>query len=189
MTRHALLLCATLLAAAGCGGPDPLRFSVPAAPAAGERVAIRYGTVEIREVSLPAYAASEEIYVRGPDGALAASPELLWSDEPSRAMSLEMARYLAQITGAQVASEPWPFNDRAQAVVEIRVEEMLADAAGLFQLSGQYFVAPDASGGGRSGLFSLSAAYAPEGGAPAIAAARGQAVRDLAALIAREGLR
>jgi uncharacterized lipoprotein YmbA len=156
---------------------------------AAERVGISYRTVEVLQVSLPTYAASEEIYVRGADGALTSSSDLLWADEPSRAVTLELTRYLSQITGAQVAPEPWPFADRAGARVDVRVEDMYAAADGRFIMTGQYFAAPEAEGRDRSGLFSLSAPIAGEGGVAAIAAARGQVVRDLAAEIARRGLR
>lgn len=172
---------------AGCGS-DALRYSVPPAPVASERIGIAYRSVEVLEVSLPTYAASEEIYVRGADGALTSSSDLLWSDDPARAVTLELTRYLAQTTGAQVAPEPWPFSDRAAARVDVRVEDMYA-AGTSFIMTGQFFAAPESGGRDRSGLFSLSAPIAEDGGAAAIAAARGQVVRDLASEIARRGLR
>jgi len=180
------LTCLTL--AAACGGNEK-RFAVPSAPIEMGTIRIAHGTVEVLEVSLPSYAADPEIAVRGPDGAVELSNSLLWADEPTRAVTLELTRYLGQATGARVASEPWPFYDPAQARVEVRVEEMLAEGATLFRMSGQYFVAPQNGGRDRSGLFSITAPIAPDGGAPAIAAARGAVVRDLALKIAREGLR
>ncbi|OWU86389.1 hypothetical protein ATO6_06110 [Oceanicola sp. 22II-s10i] len=170
-----------------CGGKSEL-YSVPAAPVETSRIGISFRSVEVRQVSLPTYAAGDEIHVRGKGGALTSSG-MLWSDEPARAVSLELARYLSQMTGARVAPEPWPFVDRAAATVDVRVEEMFADGETLFLMSGQYFVAPDNGGRDRSGLFSLSAPITPGGGAAAIAAARGEVVRDLARLIAQKGLR
>jgi len=143
----------------------------------------------VLQVSLPSYAASDEIYVRGADGALTSSSGLLWSDDPSRAVTLELSRYLALTTGAQVAPEPWPFADRASARVDVRVEEMYAEGETRFVMAGQFFAAPENGGRDRSGLFALSAPIAGGGGTAAIAAARGQVVRDLAAEIARKGLR
>lgn len=193
MTPHAPLVKMALTLAAltilsACGG-ETLRYSVPAAPVTEKKIAIAYRSVELLAVSLPAYAASEQIHVRGEGGALLASSELLWSDDPSRAVTLELGRYLSQMTGARVAPEPWPFADRASVRVDVRVEEMLADGDTLFLMSGQYFVAPDTGGRDRSGLFSISAPIATGGGAAAIAAARGEVVRDLARKIARDGLR
>ena len=187
MTFRPAFLIVFLLAA--CGGGTVERFAVPApAEAALPKLSSRYGSIEVRQVSLPTYAASEEIASRDAGGAITADKNLLWADEPARAMTLELARTLGLMTHAQVAAEPWPFLDRASALVDVRVEEMVADADGSFRLSGQYYVAPDSGVGGRSGLFSLSQPVVGEGAA-AIAAARGLAVRALAEQIARKGLR
>ncbi|MDF1856020.1 ABC-type transport auxiliary lipoprotein family protein [Pseudooceanicola sp.] len=183
---HAVLALSLLTA---CSGESSQLYSVPPAVVSGEKMRISYRSVELVEVSLPAYAASEEIHRRGNDGALTAQGGLLWSDAPARAVTLELARYLAQMTSARVAPEPWPFADRAAVRVDVRVEEMFADGDMLFRMSGQYFVAPDAGGRDRSGLFSLSAPIAPGGGVAAVAAARGEVVRDLARDIAKDGLR
>lgn len=181
----ALTLLATLSA---CGGTVE-RFAVPtpAAEAPMPRIASRYATIEVRQVSLPTYAASEEIASRSATGAITSDKSMLWADEPSRAMTLELARILGQMTRAQVAAEPWPFLDRASALVDVRVEEMVAEADGTFRLTGQYYVAPDSGVGGRSGLFEILAPVTGEGPG-ALASARGAAVRQLAEQIARNGL-
>ncbi|WP_375686997.1 membrane integrity-associated transporter subunit PqiC [Pseudooceanicola sp. LIPI14-2-Ac024] len=185
-----LVLSAGLLA--GCG-ETPVRFAppvpTPGAAATVERVGIAYSSVEVLEVSLPSYANSDEIYVREGDGGLRKKSGVLWTDEPSRAMTLELSRTLSQITGRRVAPEPWPFADRAQARVDVRVEEMFADGDTRFVISGQYFVAPEDGGRDRAGVFTLAAPVATDGGPAALAAARGQVVRELAQLIARQGLR
>ena len=181
------LLALTVLLT-GCLASSPeQRFAVPAAPA-GDRIAIAARSVVVRDISLPDYASSQEIYTRGADGALTSDPKLLWADGPVRAMTLELASYLARITGAEVASEPWPFTSDPGAAVEVRVTDMVADTGGQLRLSGQYFVATE-SGRNRGRLFDLSV---PIGGAQTaadIAAARGQIVRDLARIIAAEALR
>ncbi|MGR3550827.1 PqiC family protein [Pseudooceanicola sp.] len=189
MTLRAAILLTFTAALAGCGGTTT-RYAVPSplAEEAAPRIASKYGSLEIREISLPTYASSEEIATRDADGAIVSEKTLLWADEPSRAITLELSRLLGQMTRAQVAAEPWPFLDRAAAQVDVRVEEMLADEIGGFQLSGQYYVAPDSGIGGRSGLFSITVPIVGEG-ARVIAAARGVAVRQLAEQIAREGLR
>lgn len=177
------ILCASVLTA--CGAVDS-RVAIPKLQTE-ERERIAYASVSLREVSLPSYAASEDIYVSGEDGLLSPSEGLLWADDPSRAITLELSRHLAQITGAQVASEPWPFADYAEVEVELRVETMLPGADNVYRLTGQYFIAPE-EGRDRARLFDLAVPIAAPGPA-GIAAARGQAVQDLALDIARNGLR
>lgn len=179
---------ALLFLAACSGGDSAVRYAVPEAEVA-VRARISYASVEVIEVSLPTYASLEEIFVGTADGGLQSSTSLLWADDPTRAVTLELARSLAAITGARVAPEPWPFQEPAAARVDVRVEEMVAMADGVFRLKGQYFVAPrDIDRRERSGAFALVAPWNTEGGAAAIAAARGAVVRDLALQIAKEGL-
>jgi hypothetical protein len=185
MTLRPFLL---VLALAACS-PAPVRFAVPSV-APETRIGISYGTVELREVSLPTYAQNEEISIETLDGGITRQAGLLWADLPARAMTLELGSLLRVITGAQVASEPWPFDSRPQARVEVRVEEMVASQRGNFRLSGQYFVAAlDGSERGRSRSFALSAPLSPDAGPAEIAAARGQVTAMLAEAIARDGLR
>lgn len=189
MTRPLLFLplIATL---AACGGADPTqRFAVPPV-APEERVSIGFSSIEVRDVALPSYAQSDEIFVEGLDGALTSSSELLWADDPGRAATLELARALALITDVPVAPEPWPFDPYPAARVEVRVEEFIARLSGEFRLSGQYFIAAlDGSRRDRARLFSLSVPLPEEAGPAAIAAARSSAMSDLALQIARDGLR
>lgn len=185
--RHSALVLG-LTALAACGGPGPDRFSV-APPEVAQSVRIAYGSVLLRDVSLPAYAASDEIHVRTETGALTSSSELLWSDSPERAVTLGLARDLARLTGARVASEPWPFEMRPAATLEVRMEDLVATTDGSFRATGQYFVGTETGVRERAGLFDLSVPYDPAAGPAAIAAARGQLILDLATLIAREALR
>lgn len=177
-----------LLGACGIGDPT-LLYPVPDAPVAASRVSIAYRSVEIREVSLPSYAASDEIAFETDAGALESSGKALWADAPSRAITLELSRALLQITGAQIAPEPWPFEAFPDARIEVRVEQLLAGADGQLRLSGQYFVANVLDRPERTRLFSLSVPVPPEGGASGFATARGEAVAALARQIATDGLR
>jgi uncharacterized lipoprotein YmbA len=152
------------------------------------RIASSFSSIEVSEVTLPSYAAAEDIYFRDADGAI--SPMgTLWADLPARAITLQLARDLGAITGVTVAPEPWPFRAYAAAKVDVRIEELLATAEGVFHLSGQYFVAPEAGGRATSGSFAIQE---PIEGTPtsasAIASARGRAVSKLAEAIARRGL-
>ena len=144
----------------------------------------------VRRVTLPSYASLSEIFVEGEDGAVVEAKSAIWADEPDRAITLELTRALGQITGAKIASEPWPFDAFPQARVEVRIEDMLARRDGQFVLSGQYFVAAlDGSSRDRAKLFNITAPIASDGGAPAIAQARGETVLSLAREIAKSGLR
>ena len=95
------------LTVAGCGGTPDLYSVTP--PAVTETVRISFRAVEVRDVSLPTYAAADEIAVRDETGKLVTDTGTLWADSPERAVALELAGNLARLSGARVASEPWPF--------------------------------------------------------------------------------
>ncbi|KAA2313453.1 membrane integrity-associated transporter subunit PqiC [Pseudooceanicola sediminis] len=187
--RVPLLSLLAVLSLGACSADKLYTVPTPPAQAAVGRIAIAYASVEVQDVSLPEYASGDAIPMRDDDGSVTASKNLLWADLPTRAVTLELSRYLRQITGAEVAPSPWPFLDRAQVRVDVRVEQMLAEANGSFRLSGQYFVAPETGARGRSALFDLTVPIGGDGGAVAIAAARGQAVLQLAQLMAQSALR
>ncbi|MEP5757990.1 MAG: ABC-type transport auxiliary lipoprotein family protein [Litoreibacter sp.] len=176
-----------LMFVAACGGNSE-RYTVPQ-PVVGETQRISYSSVEVRDISLPSYAASDEIHVESESGALQSSASVLWADTPERAVSLALARNLAEITNAKVANEPWPFQSFPQARVEVRIEEMIATNEGVFRLKGQYFVASTRGTRERSGLFELTTPYDQEAGPNAVAVARGQVILALAREIAVSGLR
>jgi uncharacterized lipoprotein YmbA len=181
-----VLVAVATMSIAACTTSDVRFASTPDEPSA--RIASRYASLEVVKVTLPVYAATEEIFVENEDGAISALGPL-WADDPARAMTLQLARDLAAITGARVAPEPWPFRDIADARVDVRVEEMLAMAAGTYRISGQFFIAPDTAGPDRSGLFSVSVPLPAEATPSQIAAARGTATSSLAEEIVRRGLR
>lgn len=171
----------------GCATGTAERYSVPPAEAS-ERVSIRFGSVEIRDVTLPSYAAADEITQQSAGGVLTSSTTVLWADAPERAIALELTRHLSKITQARVASDPWPFEAFPDATLEVRFEQLLAGSDGAFRATGQFFVAVE-EGRERSGLFALSQPLPAEASPAAIAAARGQIILDLAAFIAKNGLR
>jgi len=176
-----------ILCLAACSGTS-LRYPVPV-PEITEKISIRYGTVEVRDVSLPSYAAAEEIQIQRADGALVSSADVLWADDPSREVSLALSRNLAALTNARVANEPWPFDGFPDARVEVRIEDMIAIETGVFRLSGQYFVAPTSGRGDQSDYFAIAVPYDPAAGVVAIGAARAQALLQLSQTIAQNGLR
>lgn len=182
--KRAFILISAFLAA--CGADD--RFIATPQVAATERIPSRFSSIEVREVSLPAYAASEEIFIQDTSGGLVAS-ELLWADDPTRAVTLALARNLAEITGVRVAPEPWPFDAYPAARVDVRVERFLTAPDGALTLAGQYFVADiDGRGRDRARLFDLSQPLDPSASATAAAEARARLVTALALMIAKDGL-
>lgn len=182
-----LLVLTAIVTLAACGAP-PDRYAVTQ-PTTAQTQRIAFGAVEVRDVSLPAYAAADEITVRAADGRVVSDGRVLWADTPNRAVALELSRHLAQITGARVASDPWPFDAFPDARLDVRFETLIAGTDGQFRAAGQYFVAVPDGRRERSGLFDLAVAFDPAAGPAAIAAARGQIILDLASFIAREGLR
>lgn len=176
-------IAAALALLGACGAPD--RIAVQS-PAVTETLRIGFASVEVKDVSLPSYAAADEIAQQAPDGSLITS-KVLWADAPERAIGLELSRNLVRLTRARIASEPWPFEEDAAATLDVRFGDLVAGTDGVFRASGQYFVGVY-EGRERSGLFELSVQYDPEGGPAAIARARGQIILDLAVYLARDGL-
>ena len=186
MKTHLIAATAALGLLAACGG-NVLRYDLPpTAPA--ERIPVSVGTVEVADVSLPLYAAQEVIFYEDETGALVSNDDLLWADDPERSFTEGLALSLAAQTPARVAAEPWPFFDRADVRVDVRLTRALPGRDGIYRLSGQFFVA-SLSGEQRevARRFDLQARYQTLASA-SIAAAKSQLIDELARLIAREGL-
>lgn len=171
----------------GCTETAADRYLVDS-PEITERQRIGYSSVEIRDVSLPAYAASDEISVQDETGKIVSDGSVLWADTPERAVSLQLTRALTQLTRARIASEPWPFEEFPQARLDVRFETMLPRNDGVYQIEGQYFVSSE-EGRERAGLFDLNVDLPLDAGPAQIAQARGIAIAQLAQLIASKGLR
>ena len=128
--RLTALIALTLTAA--CTGYDT---QVPM-PETGSALRVHplIGSLEVRDVSLPRYAASDEVVFLGDDGGLATVPGILWADTPERAATLALVEDLTQITGARVAAEPWPFSRAPDAQAVVRVSRLHGTANGVFRL-------------------------------------------------------
>jgi hypothetical protein len=184
--RFSVLLLALALAACG---REPLRIAVPPLQAP-DGIAVGFASLEVLEVSLPAYAEGEDIFVQGQGGALSPAAGVSWADDTSRAITLDITRALNDLTRATVAPDPWPYDDPPEARLDIRVEQFAPDLTlGVFVLRGQYFVAAyDGSDRNRARTFTVTAPLPPSAGPAAIAYARSQATLTLARQIAAEGL-
>ena len=125
-----------ILAACGTEGPQYLVESKPTSL----KVRAVVGTVLVRTVSLPTYAADQKIAVQGEGGSVEAQDFGLWADEPERATTLNITRNLNAMTSAKVAPEPWPLPEPPQGVVDIRIETFIATKDNTFRAAGQYFM-------------------------------------------------
>lgn len=136
------LMVLTIAAMAACA---PLAERVALSPVSSSlELRPLVGSAMIRTVSLPTYAASEEIAIGTVDGRIAINEDVLWADEPERAVTLILTRTLRDILNTDVGPDPWPFVGLPDVSVDIRVERMLGSLDGTFQLNGQFFVASEA---------------------------------------------
>lgn len=184
-----ILLPAVSLALTGCLAGEPLRYVVePAAVASSERVRVTARTVSIVEVSLPEYAKDTKLFVEADENALQALRRADWGEEPERAFANTLVRELTQITGAQVATDPWPLGGVPDAEVRVRVSHMVVGNDGTVSLAGHFSVRRDeAVERNRVELFSLrTPSGVAESASPAdVVRAHAAAWRELAAVISR----
>ena len=183
MLRPILAFSALALMAA-CGS-TVTRLNMPAvAPTASVRSNV--GSVMIRTVSLPTYAATEEMALETAPGVITSDGDILAADDPSRSVTLALTQGIGAILDVNVGPDPWPFAGLPDVAVDVRVSDMLGSAVtGQFRLAGQYYVGgdgidyPDQT---RSFAFSVPM-VTPD--IPGAVTAQGVAVAQLAEDIAR----
>ncbi len=193
MTRLLFPLLATA-ALTACSDPEKTGRYLIDPPVSGGRVANVIGSAELRDVSLPEYASGQEVAWQTADGAVRSNPDNLWADNPQRAFTQSLARAISDVSGANVIAEPWPLASPPAKRIEVRVEKALAQADGVYRMTGRYFVSSDGFDGGadRARSFDIAIPFVAEGAAPgsaaetpsAIAAAQSQAIAQLARQIA-----
>ena len=182
--RHALVALCCLAFLAGCSNPLKTGRYLIDPPASGERVPDRLGTVELREVSLPEYASGGEVAWQTTDGAVRLDSKNLWADQPERAFTLSLARAISDLSGATVIAEPWPLAEAPRRKLEVRVEKALAEAGGLYRLTGRYYIADERAGGANHARsFDISVPLGSDHPGD-IAQAQSQAIAQLARQIA-----
>lgn len=130
---------AALLFAAGCGDNSP-RYLLDM-PQPSQQISVRVSSIEVRDVTLPAYAAATEIVQLQDDGAVRPVKKAVWADDPVRSVTQSLARNLDTATNATAAAEPWPLDQPAQVRVDVRIDRMVARPDGQFQIAGQYSIA------------------------------------------------
>lgn len=174
------------LALAACSSPeDTGRFLIDP-PITGGQVANRLGSAELRDVSLPEYASDQEVMWQTADGAVRSNPDNLWADGPQRAFTQSLASQISNISGATVIGEPWPLAEPPKRSIEVRVDKALAQANGIYRLTGRYFVSDKDSGGtNHARSFDISVPISnnqPSTIAAALSQAIGQLARQIATL-------
>lgn len=178
-----LLLTAALAALVACSGPTNRVELTQLSSDVELRASV--SSAVVRSVSLPSYAAAEEISIESPEGLITTDGAVLWADDPERATTLTITRHLNEILNATVGPEPWPFAGIPDVAVEIRVEEMLAGNDGQFTLRGQYFVGGDGIDyPNRARSFAFTAPLVGEG-LNGVALAQSQVILELAEDIAK----
>lgn len=176
-------LTTALAALVACSGPTNRVELTPLSSDLELRAAV--STAVVRSVSLPSYAAAEEISVESPEGLITTDGAVLWADDPERATTLTITRHLNEILSATVGPDPWPFAGIPDVAIEVRVEEMLAGNDGMFTLRGQYFIGGDGIDyPNRARSFAFTAPLVGEG-LNGVALAQSQVTLELAEDIAR----
>ncbi|WP_439155945.1 PqiC family protein [Yoonia sp.] len=182
MLKKLTILAITALVA-GCTPPAD-RLAMPALQSQLQ-LQPRVNSALLRTVSLPTYAAVEEIAVETQTGLIGANQNVFWADDPQRAVTLVLTRNLSDILSIDVGPEPWPFVELADVAVDVRVAQMLAGADGIFRLSGQFYVGGDRIAYRNSTHRFAIAVPMPDQSLGSIADAQARALLKLSEQIAR----
>jgi uncharacterized protein len=181
MSKFCLLL--TILGLTACA-PLPDRLALDSRQSTLQ-LQPRVSSVLVRNLSLPSYAAAEEIPRETTTGLITTSG-ILWADDPQRASTLALSGHLGQILSVDAGAEPWPFLDLPDVVVDIRVSRMIAAADGQFYLTGQAFIGGDGRPF-RNSVIPFDIRHPlPDQSLTSIAAAQSAALLALAETIARQ---
>ncbi len=98
-------------------------------------------SIEVRDVLVPAYAEDSQMQYRGPDGGLVPLPDAQWAAPTGAAITAELARALDLASTASVAADPWPLSDRAAVQLQVRIDRLILNHDGRFEMGGQFAVA------------------------------------------------
>ncbi len=146
--------------------------------------------VGLREVRLPRYAVDERLSILQPDGVALREEYQRWAEDPTRAVSQNLAEALRAASGAAVALEPWASGFEPDRRVEVEFTRLIGAPGGTLEASGVWRVLE-----GRRGReilsepFRLDLAVGPgyEGLMRAHAASLGALAELLAQALARSG--
>ncbi|MFZ3584237.1 PqiC family protein [Loktanella sp. DJP18] len=179
-----ILTLAVLVTVAACSSTIT-RLNMPnVVPTASVRSDV--GSVMIRTVTLPTYAATEEISIETAPGVITTDGDLLAADDPVRGVTLALTQGVSEILDSTVGPDPWPFAGLPDVAVDVQVSEMLGSVVtDTFRLAGQYYVGGDGIDyPDRTYSFDFTVPM-PTADIPGAVAAQGVAVAQLAEEIAR----
>lgn len=169
---------------AACSGPASRLEMAPAQSDLSLRASV--GSAMVRTVSLPTYAAAEELSIETAEGLITSKSDILWADDPARAVTLALTRNIGAVTGTKIGPDPWPFVGLPDVAIDVRVTRMVAGADGVFDLEGQFYVGGDGIDYPNSiNAFAISAPMTDTTPA-AIARAQAQALLTLSEQISRK---
>lgn len=180
----AAILTAFVTACAAPGAPKQYLLTAPEA-ASG---AVALPTIGLREIALPLYARRPQIASQEAGGAVSASDDHRWADDPPRAATRLIARRLTAIGGGAVFQEPWPLSASPDTIVAIEVDRFIGALGGDVVLEGVVLVT-DAKGRKRPATLPFLIQSATQGDdhaalADAYGAALAALAEQLASLIA-----
>jgi len=184
--RIAAIALAAALPLISCGDTSA-RFPIPSEAATSvKKTRIAVGSIEVRDVSLPTYAAASEIMVEQAGGSLSVVSKAVWADDPVRGVTGALTKSLDHRSTASVAAEPWPLDKPADVRLLVRIDRMVARIDGKFELSGQFAIAsPDGIVRETMQRFALSTPMADASPA-AVARATGAAIDKLADMVVKK---
>ena len=137
----AAILAASVTACAAPGAPKQYLLTAPEA-ASG---AVALPTIGLREIALPLYARRPQIAAQEAGGAVSASDDHRWADDPPRAATRLIARCLTAIGGGAVFQEPWPQSAAPGVIVAVEVDRFIGALGGDVVLEG-VLIATDPTG-------------------------------------------
>ena len=140
MMRLRPILTALLLIVAACtAAPEQRQYLLDAPNTATAPITAPadMSALGLREIAFPLYARRAQIAARGPDGAITASDDFRWAEEPARAATRLVARILAERLSTPTYVEPWPQGARPNFVATIEVDRFIGSLDGEVVLEGQ----------------------------------------------------
>lgn len=182
--RHLIIALSLLLAA--CAGAEPPRQYLLEAPEPARDASADARIVGLREIGLPLYARRVQMASLAPSGAIVADDMNRWAEETPRAATRLVARSLSAIRGAAVYPDPWPQGAVPDLIATVEVDRFIGAPGGEVTLDGQLTLSEVGKrAGAKTGPFAIAVPVAGEDHA-ALAAAYGEAMVELARLIAAE---
>lgn len=138
-----LLAVFALLTAACASAPEQRQYLLDAPTAATTPLSApkELTALGLREIAFPLYARRAQIASRGVDGAITATDDFRWAEEPARASTRLVARILAERLSKPTYVEPWPQGATPDVIATIEVDRFIGSLGGEVVLEGQATVA------------------------------------------------